>query len=291
MKGIVLAGGSGTRLYPLTIATSKQLMPVYDKPMIYYPISILMLLGIRDILVISTKEDITRFEKLLGNGKNLGMNFSYKVQDEPKGLAEAFLIGEDFIGKDPVSLILGDNLFHGSGYLDDIKSAIQNIDGGLIFGYKVSNPKEYGVVEFAKSDQKSFQVKSLEEKPNKPKSKYAVPGLYFYDNDVIKLTKELQPSDRGELEITDLNKSYLKKGKLAVQLLARGVTWFDTGTHSSLLSASNYIESLENRQGVKIACIEEIALNMEYININQLKDYISNYPKNEYRNYLKKLIK
>ena len=291
MKGIVLAGGSGTRLYPLTISTSKQLMPIYDKPMIYYPVSILMLLGIKDILIISTKEDLPRFEKLFGSGASLGVNFSYKVQYEPKGLAEAFLIGEEFIGNDSVSLILGDNLFHGSGYLNNIKSAIKNLNGGLIFGYEVSNPQEYGVVEFIKSDQENFQVKSLEEKPNFPKSNYAVPGLYFYDNDAIKLTKELKPSDRGELEITDLNKSYLKAGNLSVQLLARGVTWFDTGTHSSLLSASNYVESLEKRQGVKIACIEEIAFNMGYINSEQLNEYISNYPENEYSSYMKKINK
>jgi len=259
MKGIILAGGSGTRLYPLTIASSKQLMPVYDKPMIYYPLSILMLLGIKDILIISTNEDTPRFQKLLGDGKNLGMNFSYEVQHEPKGLAEAFLIGEDFIGNDSVSLILGDNLFHGSGYLESIRTAIQNIEGGLIFGYKVKNPKDYGVVEFDKFENKNSLVKSLEEKPLNPKSNYAVPGLYFYDNDVIKLTKELKPSN--------------------------------TGTHRSLLRASNYVESLESRQGVKISCIEEIALHKGYINKKQLIDYISLYPNNEYSKYLKKLIK
>tara|TARA_B100000900_G_scaffold358095_1_gene328837 strand:- start:4872 stop:5747 length:876 start_codon:yes stop_codon:yes gene_type:complete len=291
MKGIILAGGSGTRLYPLTIATSKQLMPIYDKPMIYYPLSILMLLGIQDILIISTNEDIPRFQKLLGNGKNIGMKFSYEVQHEPKGLAEAFLIGEDFIGNDSVSLILGDNLFHGSGYLKGIRSAIKNIEGGLIFGYKVKNPKDYGVVEFDKSENKNSLVKSLEEKPLNPKSNYAIPGLYFYDNNVVKLTKELKPSDRGELEITDLNKSYLKEKRLSVQILGRGVTWFDTGTHRSLLSASNYVESLELRQGIKISCIEEIALHMGYINMKQLEEYISLYPNNEYRKYLKKLIK
>tara|TARA_B100001057_G_scaffold74541_1_gene69085 strand:- start:3958 stop:4833 length:876 start_codon:yes stop_codon:yes gene_type:complete len=291
MKGIILAGGSGTRLYPLTIATSKQLMPIYDKPMIYYSLSILMLLGIQDILIISTNEDIPRFQKLLGNGKNIGMKFSYEVQHEPKGLAEAFLIGEDFIGNDSVSLILGDNLFHGSGYLKGIRSAIKNIEGGLIFGYKVKNPKDYGVVEFDKSENKNSLVKSLEEKPLNPKSNYAIPGLYFYDNNVVKLTKELKPSDRGELEITDLNKSYLKEKRLSVQILGRGVTWFDTGTHRSLLSASNYVESLELRQGIKISCIEEIALHMGYINMKQLEEYISLYPNNEYRKYLKKLIK
>ena len=291
MKGIILAGGSGTRLYPLTIATSKQLMPIYDKPMIYYPLSILMLLGIQDILIISTNEDMPRFQKLLGDGKNIGMNFSYEVQHEPKGLAEAFLIGEDFIGNDSVSLILGDNLFHGSGYLKNIRSAIKNIEGGLIFGYKVKNPKDYGVVEFDKSENKNSLVKSLEEKPLNPKSNYAIPGLYFYDNDAVKLTKELKPSDRGELEITDLNKSYLKEKRLSVQILGRGVTWFDTGTHRSLLSASNYVESLELRQGIKISCIEEIALHMGYINMKQLEEYISLYPNNEYRKYLKKLIK
>ena len=290
MKGIVLAGGSGTRLYPLTISTSKQLMPIYDKPMIYYPISILMLLGIKDILIISTKEDLPRFERLLGDGKNLGIKFSYKIQHEPKGLAEAFIIGEEFIGNDSVSLILGDNLFHGSGYLSDIKSVIQNINGGLIFGYEVSNPQEYGVVEFERSNNKDLKVKSLEEKPKNPKSNYAVPGLYFYDNEVVKLAKELQPSDRGELEITHLNNSYLKKGKLSVLLLPRGVTWFDTGSHSSLLNASNYVESLENRQGVKIACIEEIALNNRWINKKHIKQSIKFYGNCEYSKYLAKLI-
>jgi len=292
MKGIVLAGGSGTRLYPITMSVSKQLMPIYDKPMIYYPISIQMLLGITDVLIISTKDDIVKFEKLLGDGKEIGMNFYYKVQDQPNGLAEAFIIGEDFIGNDSVSLILGDNLFHGSGYLNDIKESIKDIDGSLIFGHKVKNPEDYGVVEFdLSSSDTTLKVLSLEEKPKFPKSNYAVPGLYFYDNSVVKMAKELKPSARGELEITDLNKSYLKRNKLSVQLFGRGVTWFDTGTHRSLLNASNYVESIENRQGIKISCIEEIALNMGYININQLKEYISNYPDNEYRNYLKKLIK
>ena len=287
MKGIVLAGGSGTRLYPLTTATSKQLIPVYDKPMLYYPISILMLLGIKDILIISTEYDLPRYKRLLGNGESLGMKFTYEIQYEPKGLAEAFLIGENFIKKENVCLILGDNLFHGSGYLDDIREKIKNLSGGLVFGYRVSDPERYGVVEF----DKSYKVKSIEEKPKNPKSNYAIPGLYFYDNSVVKFAKNLKPSNRGELEITDLNRLYLEKGKLDVQLLGRGVTWFDTGTPSSLLNASNYVKSIEERQGVKVSCIEEIAFHMVFINEEIFQRYIDLYPNCDYKNYLQKLLK
>ncbi len=282
MKGIILAGGSGTRLYPLTIATSKQLMPIFDKPMIYYPLSILMLLNIRDILIISTEIDIPRFKKLLGDGKKLGMNFQYKIQKEPKGIAEAFLIGKEFIGDDNVSLILGDNLFYGSGYLQAIRDKIESLDGSLIFGYQVNDPERYGVVEF----DSNFQVLSLDEKPKNPKTNYAVPGLYFYDNEVISLAEKLKPSSRGELEITDLNKAYLQKNKLFVQLLGRGVTWFDTGTHESLLEASLLVESIEKRQGLKIACLEEIAFRMDFINKDELLDIVKKYTKNDYSNYI-----
>ena len=253
MKGIVLAGGSGTRLYPLTLSVSKQLTPVYDKPMLYYPISTLMLMGIKDILIISTKDDIPRYKKLFGNGKSLGLRFSYKIQHAPNGLAEAFIIGEDFIKNEDVCLILGDNLFHGTGYTSKIRKRIKNLKGGLIFGYRVSDPQRYGVVEF----DKSFKVKSIEEKPQNPKSNYAVPGLYFYDNSVVKIAKNLKPSDRGELEITDLNKEYLNKGDLEVQLLGRGVSWFDTGTHTSLLNASNFVRSIEERQGKKFRVLKK----------------------------------
>lgn len=286
MKGIVLAGGSGTRLYPITISVSKQLTPVYDKPMLYYPISTLMLMGIKDILIISTKDDIPRYKKLFGNGKSLGLRFSYKIQHAPNGLAEAFIIGEDFIKNEDVCLILGDNLFHGTGYTSKIRKRIKNLKGGLIFGYRVSDPQRYGVVEF----DKSFKVKSIEEKPQNPKSNYAVPGLYFYDNSVVKIAKNLKPSDRGELEITDLNKEYLNKGDLEVQLLGRGVSWFDTGTHTSLLNASNFVRSIEERQGKKISCIEEVSLNMGFMDKKMLQKYIDLYPSCDYKNYLKTLI-
>jgi len=282
MKGIILAGGAGTRLYPLTIATSKQLMPIFDKPMIYYPLSILMLLNIKDILIISTENDIPRFKKLLGNGNKIGMNFEYKIQKEPKGIAEAFLIGEKFIGNESVSLILGDNLFYGSGWLNNIRDKIKSLKGGLIFGHSVTNPKEYGVVEF----DSNFGVTNIEEKPNHPKTNYAIPGLYFYDNQVVSLVKNLIPSSRGELEITDLNKAYLKMNQLQVQLLGRGVTWFDTGTHNSLMEASNFVQSIEKRQGLKIASIEEIALLMGFVSKNQFSKLIKNYKDNEYKTYL-----
>ncbi len=282
MKGIILAGGAGTRLYPLTIATSKQLMPVFDKPMIYYPLSVLMLLNIKDVLIISTDDDIPRFEKLLGDGKKIGMNFQYKVQKEPKGIAEAFLIGEKFIGDDSVSLILGDNVFYGSGWLEKIRNSIKSLEGGLIFGYEVKNPREYGVVDF----DSNFKVTDIEEKPQNPKTAYAVPGLYFYDNQVVSLVRKINPSERGELEITDLNKAYLSINQLQIQLLGRGITWFDTGTHHSLMEAANFVQSIEQRQGLKIACIEEIALHMNFIDKKQFSQLIQGYKENEYKKYL-----
>ena len=282
MKGIILAGGAGTRLYPLTIATSKQLMPVFDKPMIYYPLSVLMLLNIKDVLIISTDDDIPRFEKLLGDGKKIGMNFQYKVQKEPKGIAEAFLIGEKFIGDDSVSLILGDNVFYGSGWLEKIRNSIKSLEGGLIFGYEVKNPREYGVVDF----DSNFKVTDIEEKPQNPKTAYAVPGLYFYDNQVVSLVRKINPSERGALEITDLNKAYLSINQLQIQLLGRGITWFDTGTHHSLMEAANFVQSIEQRQGLKIACIEEIALHMNFIDKKQFSQLIQGYKENEYKKYL-----
>lgn len=282
MKGIILAGGSGTRLYPLTIASSKQLLPIFDKPMIYYPLSVLMLLNIKDILIISTEDDLPRFKKLLRTGEKIGMNFEYKSQKEPKGIAEAFLIGEKFIGDDSVSLILGDNLFYGSGWLNNIRNSIKLLKGGLIFGYPVTNPKEYGVVEF----DSDFQVTDIEEKPKHPKTNYAVPGLYFYDNQVVSMVKDLTPSSRGELEITDLNKAYLKKSQLQVQLLGRGITWFDTGTHKSLMEASALVQSIEKRQGLKIASIEEVALHMGFIDKNQFSKLVKKYKENDYKKYL-----
>ncbi len=282
MKGIILAGGAGTRLYPLTIATSKQLMPVFDKPMIYYPLSVLMLLNIKDVLIISTDDDIPRFEKLLGNGKKIGMNFQYKVQKEPKGIAEAFLIGEKFIGDDSVSLILGDNVFYGSGWLEKIRNSIKSLEGGLIFGYEVNNPREYGVVDF----DSNFKVTNIEEKPQIPKTNYAVPGFYFYDNQVVSLVKKITPSARGELEITDLNKTYLNINQLEIQILGRGITWFDTGTHHSLMEAANFVQSIEQRQGSKIACIEEIAFHMNFIDKKQFFQLIQGYKENDYQKYL-----
>ena len=282
MKGIILAGGAGTRLYPLTIATSKQLLPIFDKPMIYYPLSVLMLLNIKDILIISTEDDLPRFRKLLGTGEKIGVNLEYKIQKKPQGIAEAFLIGEKFIGDDDVSLILGDNLFYGSGWLNNIRNSIKLLKGGLIFGYPVTNPKEYGVVEF----DSDFQVTDIEEKPKHPKTNYAVPGLYFYDNQVVSMVKDLTPSSRGELEITDLNKAYLKANQLQVQLLGRGITWFDTGTHQSLMEASALVQSIEKRQGLKIASIEEVALRMGFIDKNQFSKLVKKYKENDYKKYL-----
>mgnify|MGYP001445847300 FL=1 len=282
MKGIILAGGAGTRLYPLTIATSKQLMPVFDKPMIYYPLSVLMLLNIKDVLIISTDDDIPRFKKLLGDGEKIGMNFQYKVQKEPKGIAEAFLIGEKFIGDDSVSLILGDNVFYGSGWLENIRNSIKSLEGGLIFGYEVNNPREYGVVDF----DSNFKVTNIEEKPQIPKTNYAVPGFYFYDNQVVSLVKKITPSARGELEITDLNKAYLNINQLEIQILGRGITWFDTGTHHSLMEAANFVQSIEQRQGSKIACIEEIAFHMNFIGKKQFFQLIQGYKESDYQKYL-----
>lgn len=263
MKGIVLAGGSGTRLYPVTKAISKQIVPIYDKPMIYYPMSVLMLAGIKEILIISTPRDITVFQELFGDGSDLGLIIEYKVQEKPNGLAEAFLIGEEFIGNDSVAMILGDNIFYGQSFSATLKKVAKLKKGAYIFGYYVQNPKAFGVVEFDEND----NVISIEEKPEVPKSKYAVPGLYFYDNSVIKKVKELKPSSRGELEITDLNRMYLKEKKLKVNLLGRGMAWLDTGTHASMLQASNFVEAVQNTQGTYIACLEEITYRqkMDYI--------------------------
>lgn len=286
MKGIILAGGAGTRLHPLSLVASKQLMPIYDKPMIYYPLSTLMLLGVKEVLIISTPEDTPRFEKLLGDGKNLGMRFEYKIQPEPKGIAQAFTIGEEFIGNDTVTLILGDNLFYGHGYLDSIKNMGDNFTGAVVFGYWVNDPERYGVVEF----DDFFNVISIEEKPKNPKSNYAIPGLYIYDNQIIDITKALQPSARGELEITDVNKAYLEQNQLKVELLGRGVAWLDTGTHKSLLDAGTFIETIESRQGLKIGCIEEIAYTQGFVSKNQFISLVESYPQNSYTDYLRKIM-
>ena len=286
MRGIILAGGAGTRLFPLTLVASKQLMPVYDKPMIYYPLSTLMLMGIQDVLIIATAEDIPRFERLLGDGASLGMQFSYKIQAEPNGIAQAFLIGESFIQADPVTLILGDNLFYGHGYLDFLKGKLENFSGATVFGYQVKDPERYGVVEYDGEG----KVLSIEEKPKHPKTNYAVPGLYIYDNEVVSITKTLQPSARGELEITDVNKAYLERGSLHVELLGRGVAWLDTGTHKSLLDAGAFIETIESRQGLKVACLEEIAYTGGFITRDHLSQLIGDYPKNNYRNYLETIL-
>ena len=286
MKGIILAGGSGTRLYPITRVVSKQLLPIYDKPMIYYPLSVLMLAGIRDILLISTPEDLPLFKKLLGDGSQLGLSFSYEEQPRPEGLAQAFLIGKSFIGKDPVCLILGDNIFYGHNLTDILKRAVQLKKGGLIFGYLVKDSDRYGVVEFDPNG----NVIGIEEKPKKPKSNYAVPGLYVYDNDVINIAANLKPSSRGELEITDVNLEYLKKGQLKVELLGRGFAWLDTGTQEALQQAASYIQAIQERQGLKVSCIEEIAYNLGYINKEQLANLAADMAKNEYGQYLMELI-
>ena len=289
MKGIILAGGSGTRLYPLTIGQSKQLLAIHDKPMIYYPLSVLMLAGIKDILIISTPQDLPNFKRLLLNGSQLGMNFSYKEQIQPNGIAEAFIIGEKFIGEDSVCLILGDNIFYGSGFTKILKKSVYDVEknkNAKIFGYYVNNPSRYGVVE----NDEVGNVISLEEKPKKPKSDYAVVGLYFYPNHVIETAKNIKPSNRGELEITSINNSFLENNNLIVELFDKNFTWLDSGTHESMLEASNYIHTIEKRTGLKIACIEEIAYNLGFINNKKLKNIIDSIGNNQYSEYLKKII-
>ena len=284
MKGIILAGGSGTRLYPITKSTSKQALPIYDKPMIYYPMSVLMLAGIRDILIISTPRDVSVFEELFGNGNNLGLNIQYAIQEKPNGLAEAFIIGEEFIGNYKVALVLGDNIFYGYGFSERLKNAVDR-EEATIFGYHVSDPQAFGVVEF----DTDFNVLSIEEKPDVPKSNYAVPGLYFYDNDVVEIAKNVKPSERGELEITSVNNEYLKRGKLKVELFGRGMAWLDTGTHKGLLEASNYVEAVQTRQGLYIACLEEIAYRKGYIDKDKLLKLAKPLMKTEYGQYLVKI--
>ncbi len=289
MKGIVLAGGAGTRLHPSTITVSKQLLPIYDKPMIYYPISVLMLAGIKDILIISTPVDLPNFQRLLGDGSQFGVNFSYKEQPSPDGLAQAFILGEEFIGNDDVALVLGDNIFYGDGFSGKLKSVVKNIEtnsGATVFGYYVKDPQRFGVVDFDTNG----KVLSLVEKPKNPKSNYAVTGLYFYDNKVVEYAKMLKPSKRGELEITDLNNIYLREEKLTVELLGRGFAWLDTGTHHSLLQASQYVYTIEENQGIKIACLEEVAYRMGFMEKENLIEITQKYPNNEYFNYVKDVL-
>ena len=286
MKGLVLAGGSGTRLYPITKAVSKQLLPIYDKPMIYYPLSVLMLAGIRDILIISTPNDLPRYKELLGDGSDLGVSFSYEVQHEPKGLADAFIVGEDFIGDDNVALVLGDNIFHGHRFSEILKRAASLDEGAIIFGYYVRNPKAFGVVEFDENG----NVISVVEKPKDPKSNYVVPGLYFYDNKVIEIAKNVKPSDRGEIEITSVNETYLNKKQLKVELLGRGMAWLDTGTHQGLLEASNFVEVVQKRQGFYIACLEEISFRNGWINAENVLELAKIHEKTDYGTYLTGLV-
>lgn len=285
MKGIILAGGSGTRLYPMTKSISKQIIPIYDKPMIYYSLSVLMLAGIKDILIITTPRDIETFKDLFGDGSQLGLSFEYRNQDKPRGLADAFIVGESFIGSDSVALVLGDNIFYGYSFSERLKKAVNRGEGATIFGYHVSNPKDFGVVEF----DKDFNVVSIEEKPAMPKSEFAVPGLYFYDNDVVEIAKNLKPSKRGELEITAVNNEYLRRGKLKVELFGRGMAWLDTGTPSGLLSASNFVEAVQSRQGLYVACIEEIAFREGFIDKEQLMNIAKTMEKTDYGQYLKRI--
>ncbi|WP_300161454.1 glucose-1-phosphate thymidylyltransferase RfbA [Solidesulfovibrio sp.] len=287
MKGIILAGGSGTRLYPITRVVSKQLLPIYDKPMIYYPLSVLMLAGIREILIISTPTDLPRFQEMLGDGASLGMSFSYKVQPRPEGLAQAFLLGREFIGSDSVCLVLGDNIFYGQGLASVLQRCAGLTEGGVVFGYKVRDPHRYGVVEF----DAARNVISIEEKPKEPKSKFAVTGLYFYDNEVADIAAGLAPSARGELEITDLNNVYLKRGRLKVEFLGRGYAWLDTGTHESLLHAASFVQAIQERQGVLVACLEEIAYRMGYITAGQVESLAGDMLKNAYGQYLMEMIR